>query len=284
MRLFVTPQDQGLTNGCGTTCLSMAMDYWRPGRPENARTAIDGAVRPFDMFTAPGDLLRYARFHGYRAAMLVDATLDDLLRLLDRGLPTLVLCDRSGSRGDALHYMLAVGQEGGSVLFADPAGGQFVGLTGSELEALWQDLHLRGLPTCVSRVILVLSPPEGPGFADLLPVRPLQSAGAVLLATLAVKDVAIALRRRDPARMAAGVVEAIASLPGSVGSVVAGLGSRGRKKARNPVSWAAALVPSALGWSLQLAGMPVAWLGQAIGAPLAWISMRRPDEDELPAG
>lgn len=282
MRLFVTPQDQGTTNGCGTTCLSMAMEYWRPGRPENARAAIDGAVRPFDMFTAPGDLLRYARFHGYRAAMLVDATLDDLLRLLDRGLPTLVLCDRSGARGDALHYMLAIGQEEGSLLFADPAGGQFVGLAGTEFEAIWRDLHLRGLPTCVSRVLLVLSPPEGPRFEDLLPVRPLQSAGAVLLATLAVKDVAIALQRRDPARLLAGGAEAIASLPGSVGSLLAGVGSEGRKSARSPVTWAAALIPSVLGWGLQLIGMPVAILGQAIGAPLAWISMRRPEAEDLP--
>lgn len=262
----------------------MAMEYWRPGRPENDRHAIDGAVRPFELYTAPGEILRYARFHGYRAEMLVDATLDDLLRLVDRGLPTLILCDRSGARGDALHYMLAVGQEAGNMLFADPASGQFVGLGGEEVEVIWQDLHLRGLPTCVSRVLLVLSPPEGPGFADLLPVRPLQSAGAVLLATLAVKDVAIGIKRRDAARLAAGVLEAAMSLPGSVGSLLAGLGSAHRRQARNPLSWAMALLPSVLGWGLQLAGMPLAWLGDWGGRPLAWISMRRPEEDELPVG
>lgn len=282
MRILVTPQDQGVTNGCGTTCLSMVMEYWRPGRPENDRRTIDGAVRPFDMFTAPGDVLRYARFHGYRAAMLVDATLDDLMRLLERGLPTVILCDRSAARGDALHYMLAVGQEAGSVLFADPAGGRFVGLSGDEVEAIWADLHHRGLPTCVSRVLIVLSPPEGPSFDDLLPIRPLQSAGAVLLATLAVKDVAIGLKRRDPARMMAGLLEAVASLPGALGSALAGIGSTRRKQARNPVMWAIALLPSALGWGLQLAGMPVAWVGQAIGAPLALISMRRPEDVDLP--
>lgn len=280
MRLLVTPQDQGFTNGCGTTCLSMVMEYWRPGRPENARAAIDGAVRPFDLFTAPGDLLRYARFHGYRAAMLVDATLDNLLTLVDRGLPTLVLC----ARGDALHYMLAIGQEAGSLLFADPAGGQFVGLSGPELDGIWQDLHIRGLPTCVSRVVLVVAPPEGPSFADLLPIRPLQGAGAVLLATLAIKDVAIGLKRRDPARVTAGLVEAIASLPGSLGSLLAGLGSEGRKQATNPLTWAGALVPSVIGWGLQLVGMPAAWIGHAIGAPLALISMRRPEDVDLPVG
>lgn len=280
LRFLVTPQDQGPTNGCGTTCLSMAMEYWRPGRPENVREAIDGAIRPFDMFTAPGDLLRYARFHGYRAAMLVDATLDELLRLLERGLPTMVLVGRGGS----LHYMLAIGFEAGSLLFVDPAGGQFVGLTPSELEAIWQDLRLRGLPTCVSRVILVASPPEGPNFADLLPVRPLQSAGAVLLAALAVKDVAIARKRRDPARLTAGMVEAVASLPGALGSLLAGLGSQYRKAARSPISWALALIPSVSGWALQLVGMPAAWLGQALGAPLALISMRRPDDLEWPEG
>lgn len=272
-----------MSNGCGTTCLSMAMEYWYPGRPENARTAIDAAVRPFDMFTAPGDLLRYARHHGYRAAMLVDASLDDLLALVDRGLPVLVLCDRSAFRGDALHYMVAVGQEGGHLLFADPASGQIIGLSGPEFEESWQDLHLRGLPTCVSRVLIALSPAKGPSFSDLLPIRPLQGSGAVLLAALAVKDLAIGRKRRDPARMTAGLVEAAASLPGSLGSLLAGLGSEGRRKARNPLAWAAALVLSVFGWALQLVGMPATFFGLALGAPLAMISMRRPEEVELPA-
>lgn len=255
------------------------MDYWRPGRPENARSTIDRAVRPFDLFTAPGDLVRYARHHGLQAAVLVDAQLEDLKHLLDQGLPTMVVC----AQGDALHYMVAIGYEGeaeiGAITFADPAGGRTLTMAAYAFDGLWRDLVLRGLPTCVSRVLVAIAPP-GLARLDALPVRPLQSAGAVLLGALAVKDLAIAWSRRDPVRLVGGSIEAVASLPGTLGSLLAGLGSKGRKRSSNILFWVPSLVLSACGWALQLVGMPCAWAGQALGSPLAWLSMRRLFEDD----
>lgn len=279
MRLIVKPQSQGASNGCGTTALSMAMEYWRPGARENERRRIDAAVRPFDWFTAPGDLIRYARQNGFQASLLADAQFNDLFGLLDRSIPVIVVVNS----GQSLHYMLAVGYDTDPLQlhFADPASGGILTLEPSDFDAMWQDLTLLGLPTCVNRLLIAIAPPRKLKLAELLPIRPLESAGAVLLAALAVKDIAIGLHRKDPARLLGGGIEAISSLPGALGNLLAGLGSWGRKRARNSLTWLAALVLSAIGWSFQLLGMPFSWGGQAAGGALAWISQRRQTENDV---
>lgn len=273
MRLIVKPQSQGASNGCGTTALSMAMEFWRPGAMENERSQIDAAVRPFDLFTAPGEMLRYARQHGFQAFLLPDAQFNDLFGLLDRSVPVIVLVNA----GRSLHYMLAVGYDTDPLQLhvADPATGGVTTLEPSAFDAMWRDLTLRGLPTCLSRVLVAIAPPNKLKLSELLPIRPLESAGAVLLAALAVKDMAIGWQRKDPARLLGGMIEAVSSLPGAVGNLLAGFGSRGRKGARNSLFWLASLFLSSIGWSFQLIGMPISWAGQALGGGLAWVSSRR---------
>lgn len=278
MRLIVPARDQGQTNGCGTACLSAVMDFWKPGRPENAWPAIEAALRPFDWYTAPGELLRYARLHGFEAAILLDARPEELLTCLDRGWPAIALCDRSGGLGRSLHYMVAVGyeadDEGPRVTWMDPAQGGFWSVRLEDFDREWQDLTFRGWPTCLGRV-LVVAVPAGSGLATWLPVRPLPTAAAMLIGPLGIKDAAIAWRNRNLLRLIAGALEVALSLPGMLGCLMAGAASRARHEARTPIGWSLALLASLGGGILQTVGMGLSGLATLIGDPLVTLSMRQ---------
>lgn len=264
MRLRVQPQHQGASNGCGTTCLSMALEAWRPGRRAHAREAIDRMIRPFDMFTAPGDLRRYARAHGYQAEWLVEAGWGAVADLLDRGIPVLVL----GGLHGRLHWMLAIGYEGvlepgqgGTVSFIDPAAGAEITLPVEQADAFWAELRLRGLPTGVSRMLLAVA---DEGQVLDFPVRPWQPALAMLLAAQGVKDLAIAYDRHRPGRAVLGALELSLGLMGAVGNAIAGTGAGWRQAASQRPDWFLALLLSMLGWTVQLAGYPLAIAGHGL--------------------
>ncbi len=130
--------NQGRTNACGTTSLSMVLRYWHGATAQNTVAAIDRAIRPGNSPTDPREIQALARRQGLRAGVIRGASVSQLSGLIDQGTPPIIVI-HSGSQ---LHYVAVTGYErstrGGELEFtlADPASGKRT-LSASELEELW---------------------------------------------------------------------------------------------------------------------------------------------------
>ncbi|MNS17042.1 hypothetical protein D3C72_487090 [compost metagenome] len=161
-------QHQAGTNGCGTTSLAMVLSFWqgRPGAFD--RPAIDARIRcgPDALaFTSPNHLVSYAQSQGFRCRGINHGSWGQLLGLLDRGVPVLVLYDPTGDGHDMLlHYGVVVGyteQPSGEVshlTIADPGTGRLTAMRRADFEARWHDLRLLGVSTGLSEVMIVALP------------------------------------------------------------------------------------------------------------------------------
>lgn len=142
-------------NSCGTTSLSMILKYFQGHTLENSVPTIDKHIRAngmmlftlptgqiesvkIDGYTAPRDIVAYANQVGMRAGMKNNASLADLRKFLDQGVPCLCLTDWNftengaqprGANPDAqsLHWVCVIGYEthpGGkhTYLVANPHG------------------------------------------------------------------------------------------------------------------------------------------------------------------
>lgn len=110
--------DQGSENACGTTSLAMIMSYL--GVPMTHED-IDNAIRRMDIFTAPNDIIEFARDHGLEAEGYNHGTFDELKSHIDAGHPVecLIQSDTSlGGSANGPHYVAVTGYE------TDPATGQ----------------------------------------------------------------------------------------------------------------------------------------------------------------
>lgn len=104
-------------NSCGTTSLSMVLKYFQGHTLENSVPTIDTYIRAkgqlefilptgeikdikIDGYTAPRDIVSYSNSHGMRAGMKNEASLRDLKRMLDQGVPCLCLTDWNFSGGE----------------------------------------------------------------------------------------------------------------------------------------------------------------------------------------
>jgi hypothetical protein len=159
--LGVLAQDQGNTNACGTTSLANVMTHW--GSPRT-HEQIDKSIRAFNMFTAPDKLVEYARNNGMRASLKNDATLDDIAKMVDQGVPPIVLMD-PGSESDAnLHYITVTGynrdQNGKitDVVIADSAGGERYTMPAEEFQKKWDSLKMGNIGTGLNNVMITVVP------------------------------------------------------------------------------------------------------------------------------
>jgi peptidase C39-like protein len=130
---------QGASNGCGTTCLAMILGYL--GSQTVDRHDIDAQIRRYDVFSAPDDLIGYARGAGFAAEGYNHGTQAELQRFIDAGIPCQLLISADGSRDLArLHMVVAVGyhQAGGETVFTvkDPVRGK-IDVRWSDLERKW---------------------------------------------------------------------------------------------------------------------------------------------------
>jgi predicted double-glycine peptidase len=163
-------QDQGDTNGCGTTSLAALLSFWK-GKPEAyTRTQIDEQIRygPDAMaFTSPDNIEKYAKDQGFRSNAINDGSLDQLKGYLDKGVPVQVLYDPNNDGGDTLlHYVNVTGYNAdadgnvSSVKIADPATGESETLDREEFEERWGGLEMKGVGTGLNNVMLVTLPGE----------------------------------------------------------------------------------------------------------------------------
>ncbi len=162
--LGVLAQNQGNTNACGTTSLANVMTHW--GMPRTHQQ-IDKSIRPFDLFTAPDKLVEYARDNGLHAEIKADAKLDDLARMIDQGVPPIVLIDPDKETNAVLHYVTVTGYTRGAdgkisdLVIADSAGGHRYTMPAAEFQQKWDNLKLGGVGTGLNNVMITTLPKDG---------------------------------------------------------------------------------------------------------------------------
>lgn len=116
--LFQVQEQVG--NSCGTTSLSMVMKYFQGHNLENSVPNIDQYIRAngklelmlpvvgqedvkIDGFTAPRDVVSYARARGFRAGLQNDASVSQIKGYLDKGVPVMCLTDWNFDGGSWTH-------------------------------------------------------------------------------------------------------------------------------------------------------------------------------------
>ncbi|MBC7544178.1 MAG: C39 family peptidase [Candidatus Sericytochromatia bacterium] len=199
-------------NACGTTSLSMLLTYYGAPAADAHVTRIDAAIRStgpvVDMFTAPGDIVAYARGRGFQATMRHGAGTDDLRTLIDQGVPALILYDCDDRHdGSGLHYSLVTGYQDtdGKRAFtlADPHGVTRT-LSESQLLRQWSALKVKAAPGSPS----VATPYHRVLFAVI------PKTGRVTTPTGATRDVGDLWLPPDNASVYAKAANAVAGLVG----------------------------------------------------------------------
>src|SRR5262249_53203491 len=138
--------DQGNTNGCGTTSLAMIVSYLTGKSITEAD--IDKQIRRMDVFTAPRDLLDYARSQGLAAEGYNHGSWDEMMSYIDRGLPCQALIDVTGDNSIThMHYVAVTGHgrnaDGSEyVIIHNPATGTEQKLSRDEFEKKWSSTPL----------------------------------------------------------------------------------------------------------------------------------------------
>lgn len=168
--LDVPRVDQGNSNACGTTSMTMILQFWGHNV---TRQQVDANIRRSnlaDMPTAPDLIVLNARARGMRAELQTGSSLDDLARMVDAHVPVQVLLDpmdengRFDSSDVNLHYMVVTGVERDAqgrvthVLGNDPAGGGTFRHTAENFERAWSNLKLKGVPVGINRLIISMVP------------------------------------------------------------------------------------------------------------------------------
>ncbi len=301
--LGVRPQNQfdgDARNACGTTSLASILDFWAPGSPIAKHQVLDKAIRQADLFTAPDELLRFARDNGYRAGIKTDASLDDIRRMLDQGVPVQVMVDPDGDGGDiTLHYVAVTGYKTDAsgrltgLTITDPGGGEVYEEDADHFTKRWSNLKLQGVETGLNRMMMTYVPEgdrpikgldgqvrraadlELPGngflgsvFSDSQPARTL---------TRGISNAVNGAQNRNPVRMLGGAFQVLAGLPGLVGGAAgqyvqqggdAALAWAGRKwQVGGPAGKAAAIlgyagggIAKGIGWGLSKVGAAESWV------------------------
>lgn len=140
--------DQGNTNACGTTSLTSVLKYF--GSNVKDHFEIDKAIRStrFDMFTAPGDMVNYAKSKGFKAGLKNNGSLEDITSFVDKGVPVLILIDPGDKFDFNMHWIVIKGYERNSkgeidnLKVADPAGGWSYNQDVAELKKEWGNIHV----------------------------------------------------------------------------------------------------------------------------------------------
>ena len=209
---------QGRANACGTTTLAYVLRYLL-GSFAPDRLQIDRSVRRADIFSAPKLLVGYARRQGLAGESYDGASLDDMLALVDRGIPVMVLTDLTplNLQDTAnLHWVCLIAHDGDQLAIYNPWGLQ-ESVDRASFEANWRECRLFGLPAWGRYAIAVA--PAGTSLPS-----PDRTGLAALGANLAAGGVAgcvngaVSLRRQ--ALDAGPSLSSFAAIPGVLGLAV----------------------------------------------------------------
>jgi len=160
VNLNVPQHDQGDTNACGTTSLAMIRSFF--GMP-TTHQQIDRDIRAVDIGTAPDNLVSWAEAHGMKASLKNEASLDDITRMLDQGIPPMALIDPGGSGDFLSHYVVVSGYERGAdgkvskLHITDPEGQKY-SMTPEEFTKQWSNIKYKGVESGDNRLLLTFAP------------------------------------------------------------------------------------------------------------------------------
>jgi hypothetical protein len=302
--------DQGNTNGCGTNSLANILNNFNGGDANAARALqqkADRAIRNGDMFSAPDDLVSFAEKNGFRAAIKTDASVGDITKMIDQGVPVQVLID-SGSRGDfAQHYIAVVGYEKDasgkvkSLKIADSAGGNTYDMPIDKFMDKWTDLPMGGVSTGMSRVMMTYVPkgdrlitapdgtqrkassislPSNGFFGEIFSnSQPGRAIGQGVL------NIVNGWKQKDPAKILGGVVQGVVGVGGQILSIAGNYAQKGGQAAidwgkkkwnqgglGNKILGGLGIVGGGIakgvGFAVQKVGNAVAWVGSKVGGAI----------------
>ncbi|HEY9721869.1 MAG TPA: C39 family peptidase [Oscillatoriaceae cyanobacterium] len=155
-------------NACGTTSLSMLLNFWKNQPGAYTHDKIDPVIREWGTFTTPEQVVDYAQSQGLRAVARNNSSLSDLLGFVDKGVPVQVLIDPTGTGVDIyLHYVDVVGtvkDKQGKVRalkIADPgnpAGSAPVTISLADFEKQWGHLRYKSVDTGVNNLMIPMLP------------------------------------------------------------------------------------------------------------------------------
>lgn len=175
---------QGDWNSCGTTSLAMTLSYLSRYYPIDAKAkdvlTIDAAIRPnsrgegvIDSFTAPNDIEDYVSDLGLKSVQTNDASTDDLKKMIDQGIPPIILTDYEPNgtpTGESLHYVVVKGYvtnaDGSTEWQIENPWGQTDKLNTDQLMKVWSGLdfhipHVGSVGTGYNRLMITVVPPSG---------------------------------------------------------------------------------------------------------------------------
>jgi hypothetical protein len=162
-------------NACGTTTLAEIMSYW--GVPMT-QADVDQGIRRMNTFTAPDDMIDFARSHGLSAEGYNHGSWDEVKSMIDSGYPVQAMVNGDSSVSvnggqsnfsvNGLHYIAitghgvdpATGQE--FVIYHDPNRGTEQRMSVSDFEKMWS-----GVPGGFDNYFIAY----GPKGANLPPGR-----------------------------------------------------------------------------------------------------------------
>jgi hypothetical protein len=137
-------------NACGTTTLAEIMSYL--GVPES-QSDVDSAIRRMNVFTAPDDMIQFARDHGLEAEGYNNGSWDQIKSMIDNGCPVQAMVDGDDSvkvndgtsnfSVSGLHYIAitgygkdpATGEE--YVIYHDPNRNTEQKMSVADFEKMW---------------------------------------------------------------------------------------------------------------------------------------------------
>lgn len=155
-------EDQGSTNGCGTTSLAALLSFWKGVPGAFTREGIDKDIRRANMFTSPANIVKYAREQGFRSEMRNNGSIEELKKYTEMGVPVQVLFEPRNEAGNGkdflLHYVTVTGFKKGPdgkelVLIADPndpTGSAQRELPIEDFKAQWGNLKVGAGPLSLS--------------------------------------------------------------------------------------------------------------------------------------
>jgi uncharacterized protein YvpB len=162
-------------NACGTTTLAEIMSYLGVNMTQ---ADVDNGIRRMNTFTAPNDMIDFARSHGLEAEGYNNASFDQIKSMIDAGCPVQAMVDGNdsvsvsdaGSSGNfsvsGLHYIAITGYG------TDPATGeQYITyhdpnrkdgeqrMSVSDFEKMWSNVHYDGIPTGFNNYFIAYGKP-----------------------------------------------------------------------------------------------------------------------------
>jgi hypothetical protein len=168
VHLNVPHRYQGKEWSCGTSSLWMVLQYHKPEGVDFQK--LDNSVRPTRQFgrifgTSPGALAGYVKEMKLDVATTTNGSTYDLRRMLDRGLPVVLLGDRGSRLDPSMHYRVLTGYKGTDdrdttwtlrdALIPD---GKELTFTTQELLAFWGNLAMFDVKIPFERPMVVVAP------------------------------------------------------------------------------------------------------------------------------